>query len=145
MLLDVLGRQVDRRDAAVGADADVILAADLDGVLDVAEEIFRHRLPLGAEEGHQIDAGDAALLRQAAELFVGLVARQVDESGAGGVGDGDRFLRGGDGVERGLPAAVPEVDQDASSFMRSIISRPRRLRPAFAGSRQPSPTRFRRL
>ena len=70
-VLDVLavlfkiGRHVvDRRRAAVPADADMILAADLHRVFDLGEDVGGHVLATRREIRHEADAHDAALLRQ---------------------------------------------------------------------------------
>ena len=65
MLLErgVLLIELDGRDAAVSAETDVILAADVDGVLQVLDQILGVRLPGGAQEGHEVDADYAAAIR----------------------------------------------------------------------------------
>src|SRR5262245_38481004 len=63
ILLLELWRALGRRDAAVGADADVILAADVDRVLDVSDHVDRHRLALAHEIRPEHDAGYAPGLR----------------------------------------------------------------------------------
>ncbi len=91
----------------------VVLAADVDGVLDVADEVLGGRLTVAAEEGHEVDAYYATPLGEKAQLLVGLVARQVGEGRATGVGDGHGLLREGDGVRGGTVAAVAEIDEQA--------------------------------
>ena len=71
---------VDAGDGAVGADADVVLAADVHGVLDVGDDVGGGGVPVRVEEGHEVDADEAAAVGDQAQLLVGLVARQVAQA-----------------------------------------------------------------
>ena len=56
--------EVDRRNHAVAADTDMILATDIEGMRDVGDQVCGGRLSLVAQEWHQIDADDTATVRQ---------------------------------------------------------------------------------
>ena len=64
------------------------------------------------EEGHEIDADEAAARGDEAKLGVGLVARQIDQGAAAGMVDRDRLARGAGGLEAGALAAVRQIDHD---------------------------------
>src|ERR1700740_3312129 len=59
-----LRRALGWRYPAIGADADVILAAYIYGVFDVGDDIARHRLCIDAQIGPEDNAGDAAAMGQ---------------------------------------------------------------------------------
>src|SRR5204862_3987779 len=65
--LHELRRQLDARHHAVAADPHVILAADVYGVLDVADEVRGGGLAVAAEERHQVDPNHAAPLGEQAQ------------------------------------------------------------------------------
>ncbi len=104
---------IDAGDPAIGTDADRILAAHLDGVLDVTADIFAGDLPIG-EKGHEIDADIAALLGDETQFLVSLVTWHVVQSAAAGVADADGRLGIARCVEAGLLAAVRQVDDHAA-------------------------------
>ena len=55
--------QLDSRDGAIGADADMIFAADIHGVFQMPDEVFCMRLAGGPEEWHKVNARYAASIR----------------------------------------------------------------------------------
>ena len=90
----------------------MVLAADVHGMLDMGDDILGGGQAVGAEEGHEIDADEAAALGDQAQLLVGLVARQVGQRAAAGMVDRDRRLRDPRRLEAGALAAVRQVDHD---------------------------------
>ncbi len=106
------GEVVDGGDIAVGADAHVVLAADIHGMLDVGDDVRGGGVSRRAQERHEVDPDEPALVGHTAELGVGLVARQIAERPAARVVDRDRPARDGDGVQAGALARVGEVDHD---------------------------------
>ena len=54
-----------------------VLAADVHGVLDVRDDVGGAWRARRVEEGHEVDADEAAAVGDQAQLLVGLVARQV--------------------------------------------------------------------
>ena len=81
-----------RRNRAVRTDADMILAANLQCVLQVTNHIFRHLLSARAQILHEIDADYASFVGQLSQLLVGLVPRQISDRATTGVRDRDRLL-----------------------------------------------------
>src|SRR3546814_18231619 len=71
----ISGVQFDAAYAAVGTKRDMILARDLNRMFDVADDIVGAGLSARAQERHEIDAGDTALVGQGAQIGVGRVAR----------------------------------------------------------------------
>ena len=68
---------IDRRCAAVGSDADVILAAHADGVLDVCHDVGSGGVTGMIKERHEVDPNKPAAVGNAAQFLVSLVTRQV--------------------------------------------------------------------
>src|SRR5208283_1143691 len=66
-------------DRAVSAEAHMIFAADVDRVLEVADQVLGVRLPRESQKRHEIDPGHPAAIGKGFELLVMGVARQVDE------------------------------------------------------------------
>ncbi len=139
--LGAVGVQVvDGGDGAVGADADGVLAADVDRVGDVLDHVRRGGVPGGAEERHEVDADEAAALGDQPQLLVRLVARKVGQRPAAGVVDGDRPRGDPGGLQAGALAAVREVDHQAV-----LVEQPHHLpaeagQPRFSGAIAPSPS-----
>ena len=98
----------------VGADADAVLAAQVDDVLDGLDVVVdgRRRAPLQERREHG-DADEAVAVGDEAQLLVALVARMRLQARRQAVRVGDPLLGGEDGVLAGLGADVGEVAQDA--------------------------------
>ena len=79
----------------------------------MADHVRCGRLPAFAQERHEVDPRDAALLRDGAQLRVRAVARVVVLRGAARVRERDRLLRSLDRVGCGLAPAVAEIHEDA--------------------------------
>jgi predicted nucleic acid-binding Zn-ribbon protein len=90
----------------------VILPTDVNRMLDVAHEILCRGLAGAAQERHEVDADDTALIRKQLEFGIGFIARQRRERRAAGVRDRNRCLGCGNRLPRGALAAVRKVDQD---------------------------------
>ena len=81
------GGALDRRDAAIGAETDVIFTSDVYRVLDVLDDIDRHRLRIDAQVRPENDAGDAALFSQCAQRRIIGIARVIGQRAATGMTD----------------------------------------------------------
>src|SRR5262245_51756428 len=78
VLAQILRRLFDRCGAEIAADADMIDAADLDGVLDLPHQhLHRRRAGAGADERHEVDADHAALVGHRLELAILFAARMA--------------------------------------------------------------------
>ena len=114
VLAQVLRRFLDRRGAEIAADADVIDAADLDRVIDLAHQhLGGRRAGAGADERHEVDADHAALVGHRLELAIFLAARMAIHLAAAAVRDQRRLGRCGNAVGGGLRAAVAQIHRDA--------------------------------
>ena len=72
-----------RRNESVGADGYMILSADRDGMLDVADQVLASRLSRISQEWHEVDTEDSALVGQLPHMTVVGVARPVDQVATG--------------------------------------------------------------
>jgi hypothetical protein len=106
------GRQHFRGDAAIRPDRDMLFSGDLDHVLEVADHVRRRRLPALAQEGHEINARHAPLLRHGAQLRVRAIARVIVLCRTARMRERHWFPGRLDGVRCRLAAAVAEVDED---------------------------------
>src|SRR5688572_24137960 len=91
----------------------MVLAGNLDHVLEMAQDIVRGRLLAIAQEGHEVNADDAALPGAGADLGVRAIARVIVERRAAGMREGDGLLRVLERVGRSLAATVAQIDQNA--------------------------------
>ncbi len=99
-------------DGQVAANADMVLPADVHGVLDVPDEVVRRGLPAHGQEGHEVDADHPALVGHSPEKIVGLAAGPVGNRAATRMADGDRLRGVLDRVHRRLQPAVGGIDRD---------------------------------
>src|SRR5206468_4950971 len=123
----------------------VVFAANVHGIINVLNDISRHRLTFDPQERHQINADYAAFVAELAKFFIGFVPRKIGHAHATGMRDRYRLSRACDGFQRGVLAAMAEVHQNLFSFSFATMFRPNRLSPALRGSMQPSPTKFFKL
>src|ERR1043165_1333724 len=72
-----LWRSIHGSQVAIGPDADVVFAANLDGVFEVPDDIDRHGLRIHAQVRPEDYPGYAPFIRQRPQLGVADVTRQI--------------------------------------------------------------------
>src|SRR5579883_1535990 len=92
---------VNRGSSTIRSNPYVIFAANIEGVLDVRNDIGSRGMAAPIEEGHEIDSDESAPISDQPQLLIGLVARQVHESTASRMVDRDRLLREARRIETG--------------------------------------------
>ncbi len=116
-LRDFLGQRrpvnvqiVDLRHRTIGANAHMILTADIHRMVDMRHHVLGMGMAGDVEERHEVNADEAAALCHQSQLGIGLVSRQIGYGTATGVVDRDR--RGGSprGIETGLLTTVRKID-----------------------------------
>jgi len=75
----------------------VVLSADINRMLYVLHNVIGPGLAVLPEKRHEINADNAAALGNQAQFFIGLVAGQVGDGAATGMGNCDRRRKGGGG------------------------------------------------
>ena len=106
--------KANRIDRTVGADADVVGAADVEGMKKMSDDVFaRGNGGRSDEVGHEIDAEVSAAIGERLEDVVGLIARVGIHRGTSGMSDEYGLRRRRDGVGGGAVPAVAHVDGDA--------------------------------
>src|SRR5262245_49301045 len=79
LLLAALIIDLESEQRIVSPDPNVILATDVDRMLEMTNQVLALRLTLGDEEGHQINAKHTAFVGKGAHLCVKRVPRVLDE------------------------------------------------------------------
>jgi hypothetical protein len=97
------------------------------------------------KEGHGADPDDAARCRDGPDQLVGQVARGIHQGADIRMGDDHRPACRFRGFQRGAGPGVGKVDGQRKILHAPDDLPPNLLSPASLGSKQPSPTRLRRL
>ena len=87
----------------------MILAANIHGMLDMADQINLGRIALRHQERHEIDSNHAAFSRQSTQLSIVNIARMIVQIAAACVADHRRRLRFPNRLRDGGATAVAQV------------------------------------
>jgi hypothetical protein len=115
---------IDTRNRAIGAKSHMIFAANIDGVLDVTDQILRMRLPRFSQEGHEVNPCNPAAVGQCFEFRIPGIAWQIHECPAAGVGDCHGRFRCSDALGNGARAGMAQIQQQVQSvhFCDEVVS-----------------------
>ena len=93
-------------DGAVRSESYVIFAANVDGMLQMADDVFGVWLSGGFQKRHDVNASHATTVRKRLERAVGRVSRQINQRTAAGVRDRHGRGRGRDSLRDGAWSGV---------------------------------------
>ena len=104
---------VDLEKGNISADADMVFAANFQGVLEMLDEVLAHRLFWRRRDvGEHVNAEDAAFVGERFHLAVFLVARMHVDRAATGVSDERRLGGSGDAIGCRFRVRMAEIERD---------------------------------
>ena len=110
---------VERDDALVATDANMVFATHIKGVFDVSQYVCGRRGPARVQKRHEIDAHHTTVLGQQPQRRVILAPGMIEDGSASRVRKRDRATRRSNTVKRRAWTAVGEVDQN-SPFVQAV-------------------------